>query len=238
MATSKRPSYTQLMSPLGTFVYPKLNAPDTKYKADGEYGVKLRLPVDESEKLIAFYEAELAKYWPIALAEAEQKVADAKPGPAKAKAKVALAELKEADKPYKPAYDDEGNETGEYEFNFKMPASYMKDKGKPTEKKASIRPDVFDASGKKLAVIPEIWGGTTGYVAGELRPFSMPIGVGLSLRLKGVQIIELQSGSGGRDAAAYGFGKHEGGYSAADDETPAASSEEGSGAGEEADEEF
>lgn len=238
MSTNKRPSYATGMTPLGTLVYPRLNAPDTKFKADGEFSAKLRLSEDDSAGLIKLYEAELAKYWPLARDEAEEKVKNAVGGPAKAKAKKALEELKEADKPYKPAYDDDGNETGEYEFNFKMPASYLKDKGKPTEKKVAIRPDIFDARGKALKVIPDIWGGTTGHVAYELRPFSMPIGVGLSLRLKAFQIIELRQGGGARDASAYGFKAAEGGYEA-DDQVPAGGtgetsegSGEGDGAGE------
>jgi len=217
MADNKRPSFTKVMTPKGIFVFPKLASPDTKFKADGEYGVKLRLGVDESEALIAKIEADLAKYWPVAKAEAEAKVENAKTGPDKAKAKKALAEMKEADKSYKPAYDDEGNETGEYEFNFKMPAFFMKDKGKATEKKTAMRPDVFDAKGKKLAVVPDIWGGTTGIVAGELRPFSTAVGVGISLRLKAVQIIELRQGGSGGTAEGYGFGKQEGGFESEDE---------------------
>lgn len=217
MATNKRPSFKKGMTVLGTLVYPRLNAPDTKYKADGEYSAKMRLDAEASENLIKDIEAELAAYWPTAKAEAQQRIDDAKTGPAKAKAKKALEELKESDKSYKPAYDDDGEETGEYEFNFKMPAVFLKDKGKATEKKTPMRPDVFDSAGKVLKVVPEIWGGTTGHVAYELRPFSTAVGVGISLRLKAFQIIDLQQGGGSRDADAYGFGKSGGGYEGGDD---------------------
>lgn len=220
MSTTKRPSFTKVITPVGTLVYPKLNTPDTKFKADGEYQGKIRLSAEDSEKVIALYEKELKAYWPIAKAELEQKVKDATTGPAKAKAKKALEEMKEADRPFKPAYDDDGNETGEYEFNFKSPASFLKDKGKTTEKKVPIKLDFFDAKGKPLKVVPEIWGGTSACVAGELRPFSMPIGVGLSLRLKAVQIIELQSAGGARNAGSYGFGAQDGGYEGNDEDAP------------------
>jgi hypothetical protein len=217
--TTKKPSFEKVMTEPGTLVFPKLNAPDTKFKADGEYQCKVRLGADESAKLIEQVEKALKKFWPEAKAELEQKVADAKDGPSKAKAKKALAEMKEADKPYRPAYDDEGNETDEFEFNFKMPASYLKDKGKATEKRMPMRPDIFDAAGKLLKTPPEIWGGTTACVAGELRPFNMPIGVGISLRLKAVQIIELRQGGGDRSASGYGFGAREGGYEGGAEET-------------------
>jgi hypothetical protein len=236
MTTQKRPSFTKVMTEPGVFVFPKLNSPDTKFKKDGEYGVKLRLSAEKSEALIEFYEAELKKYWPLAKAELQERLDNAKTGKQKAEAKKALEEMKEADKPYKPAYDDEGNETGEYEFNFKTPAQFeskKKDKdGNPVIVK--LRPDIFDAKGVLLKNPPDIWGGTTGCVAGELRPFNMPIGIGLSLRLKAVQIIELRQGGGDRSASSYGFGKQEG-Y-AADSEATAGGFEdrtsgEGAGAG-------
>ena len=214
MAEIKRAPLQKVMTAVGTFVWPKLNKPDQFKPNDPlKYSVKQRLSAEDSEALIAKIEAALKAYWPTAQAELQKKIDEAKSGPDKAKAKKALAEMKEADKPYKPAYDDEGNETGEYEFNFKMNASF---KGKDGKEK-HIRPDIFDAAGKPMKVVPEIWGGTRGIVAGELNPFSMPIGVGIGLRLKAVQIIELrQGGEGQRDAAAYGFGKQEG-YEAEDE---------------------
>lgn len=212
MSTARK-TFAKVMTGLGALIYPKVKTPDTKFNAEGQFQARIRLSAEDSQKLIEQYEAELAKYWPIAKAELEQKVAEAKTGPEKAKAKKALAEMKEADKPYKPAYDDDGNETEEYEFNFKSPASFKGKDGSPVP----IKIDVFDASGKKMKVVPEMWSGTTAYVAGELRPFSMPIGVGLSLRLKAVQIIELSQGGGNRDADSYGFGKQEG-YEGSDDD--------------------
>lgn len=206
MATQKRAAFTKVMTPVGVLVWPKLNAPD-EYKGKKSYTAKIRLSAEDSEALIAKIEAALKAYWPTAQAEMEAKVDEAKTGPEKAKAKKALAEMKEADKSYKPAYDDEGNETGEYEFNFKMPDHFMGKDKKPVY----MKPDLFDAKGTLLKSAPEIWGGTTACVAGEFRPFSMPIGVGISLRLKAVQIINLSSGGGGaRDAGSYGFGQQEG----------------------------
>jgi hypothetical protein len=205
MSTNRKPAFTKVQTAKGTLIWPKLAAPD-EYKGKKSYSAKIRLSEADSAKLIEQIEAELQRYWPIAKAELEQKVADAKTGPDKAKAKKALAEMAEADKSYKPAYDDEGNETGEYEFNFKMPDHFIGKDKKPV----FIKPDVFDAKGKLLKVVPEVWGGTKAIVAGELRPFSMPIGVGISLRLKAVQIIELAAAGGSRDASSYGFGAQEG----------------------------
>ena len=215
MADNKRPSFTQVMTDEGTLIWPKLDAPD-EFKGKKSYTAKIRLSPEASQALIEKIDAELRAYWPVAQAEYQSKLDEAKTGPDKAKAKKALAEMKEADRGYKPAYDEEGNETGEYEFNFKMPDHFIGRDKKPV----FIKPDIFDAKGKKMKVVPEVWGGTRAIVAGELRPFSMPIGVGVGFRLKAVQIIELAGkGSGGRDAVAYGFGSHESGYEA-EDEVP------------------
>lgn len=214
MATAKK-TFPKVMTGLGTLVWPKLNAPD-EYKGKKSYSAKIRLSPTDSQKLIEKIEAALKAHWPVAQAELEAKVEAAKTGPEKAKAKKALAEMKEADKSYKPAYDDEGNETGEYEFNFKMPDHFIGKDDKPVY----MKPDLFDAKGQMLKNPPEVWGGTTAYVAGELRPFSMPIGVGISLRLKAVQIIQLNTAGGGeRSGTSYGFGASDEGYEGGAEET-------------------
>lgn len=223
--SDKKKSFTPFMSPLGTFVYPKLNKPDTKFKKEGEYALKLRLSAEDSEKFIAQIEEKLAEFWPIARAEAEEKIAKAKTGAEKAKAKKALEDMKEADKSYKPVYDDEGEETGEYEFNIKMPAQF--ESKKEPGKIIKIKPDIFNAKGTLLKNPPDIWGGSTGYIAGEFRPFSTNVGVGISLRLKGVQIMTMSSGGEGRSASAYGFGSHEDGYDGEGEEAPVDSEAEG-----------
>jgi hypothetical protein len=225
MATTKK-SFTKVTTPKGTLIWPKLASPD-EYKGKKTYSAKIRLNEDDSQALIAKIEGELQKFWPVAKAELEEKLAEAKTGKQKAEAKKALEEMAEAEKSYKPAYDDDGNETGEYEFNFKMPDHFIGKDKKPV----FMRPDVFDAKGKQLKVVPEVWGGTTAIVAGELRPYSMPIGVGISLRLKAVQLIELAGAGGQRDAGAYGFGAQEG-YEGSDEEpegTDSGSSDEDGG---------
>lgn len=159
MATAKRPAFTKVTTPKGALIWPKLAAPD-EYKGKKTYSAKIRLNEADSQALIEKIEAELRAYWPIAKAELEEKVANAKTGKQKAEAKKALDEMKEADKSYKPAYDDDGNETGEYEFNFKMPDHFMGKDDKPVY----IKPDVFDAKQRLLKVVPEVWGGTVARV--------------------------------------------------------------------------
>lgn len=198
MTTFKRPTFIKVTTPAGIAVYPKLNAPDTKFKANGEFGVRLKLSAAEAQPIIDKYEAALAKHF-------EEVKAELMAGDGKAKAKAKQLKLA-ADKPYKPELDDEtGDETGYFLLNFKMPHRI------PREGKEDLvmYPDIFDARGKQLKPAPEIWGGSTIRVSGEMRPFNTAIGVGMSLRLQAVQVIQLVS-RGSRDASAYGFGQEEG----------------------------
>lgn len=210
MAT-QRPKFKKFLTPIGVSIFPKLNAPDTKFKPLGEFNTKLRLTAEEAQPLIDTYEAELAAFF-----EAEK--AELMKGDGKSKAKAKALKLA-ADKPFKPEYDEEGEETGNFIINFKMPHRIERE-GKPP---LLLYPDIFDASSPKpLKNPPEIWGGTKMRVAGEMRPFNTAIGVGLSLRLQAVQIVELST-KGSRDADGYGFGQEDG-YSGSSDDAPAESS--------------
>lgn len=192
----------------GTFVFPKLNTPDTKFKAEGEYQVRLRMGADDAAPIMAKID-EMAD---AALAEAKAELVKAKKGAAAAKLTLAK------DKPYRPTMDPEtGEETGDIEFNFKMKASGVAAAtGKPWERS----PKVFSASGAELkgTAIPSIWGGTVGRVSGEYNPFCTAIGAGVSLRLNAVQILSLVT-KGGGDAGTFGFGAEEGFEPAAPDAT-------------------
>lgn len=198
MADFKKTKQINILTPTGIAVWPKLNAPDTKFKAGGEFKVGLRLSAEQAQPLIDKFEAELAYYFDSEKAELMQ-------GDGKSKAKAKALKLA-TDKPYKMEVDDEGDETGNIVFNFKMPNRI------PREGKADIVlfPDFFDAGGKSLKNPPEVWGGSKLRISGQLRPFNMALtGVGLSLRLQAVQIIELTT-KGSRDATGYGFGAEEG----------------------------
>jgi len=211
----------------GTFVYPRLNTPDTKFKAEGEYQVRVRVSAEEAQPVIEKVDALATEAFENARAEIEDeiKVATAAKKPV-GKLKEKLAKLKYTDKCYKQALDDDGNETGEVEFNFKMTASGVSKKnGKPW----SRAPQVFDAKGKELKgkAIPSIWGGTVGRVDGFYNPFCTAVGAGVSLRLEAVQIITLQSGSGSASAAQRGFGVEEGGFEAEEEDGSQFPAEEG-----------
>lgn len=190
------------ITPKGIASWPRLHEPDTKFKKEGEYSIKLKLSGAAAAELNAVIEeAHEAAY------EANKKaIAEAK---AKEKNPKKRAEIKErADLPCKELYEND-EPTGEYEFNFKMKASGVSHKtGKPWTRK----PAVFNAKGKPLSAEEKqkVGGGSVVKVSYEISPFyTAALGAGVSLRLEAVQVIELKSFSN-RDANSYGFGEEEG----------------------------
>lgn len=177
-------------TPVGVAEYPRITgAPDTKFDTDGVYRVKVRFdnPADVADILAEVDAAVKAK-----MEEAKAERAEAK----KKEPKKAFKPLKFADSSIVT-----NEETGAVTISFKMKASGVSKKtGNPWTRK----PAVFDAAGKPLAADVQVGGGSKVKVAYELSTFSTAIGVGASLRLEAVQVIELvQFGQG--DATYFGF---------------------------------
>jgi hypothetical protein len=189
----------KVMTVRGRAIYPKLDKPDTKFVAEGQYSVKLSIPADslgERDAIVAMLETYVA----------EKRAALAK-GDGKQKAKAKTLSVREFLTDANEV-DDEGNETGNIILNFKMKAAGVSKKdGKPWTRK----PSVFDAKGKKLNPCPPVWGGSILKVAGKAEPYynAKDNECGITLRLEGVQIIDLKTG-GGRDAADFGFHEEDG----------------------------
>lgn len=191
MAEKQR--FQKYVSPKGVAVYPWLTTPDTKFNADGEYRVKLRLAASEAEGLMKLIDTEFDKNL--------KAVKDEMKSDLKKLKKVKPC----ADKPYSPAEDEEGNETGEVEFNFKMKAIVRPKDKDPFEQS----PRLFDAKGKPLADV-NIGGGSEIKIAFNIVPFyTVQLGAGVSLRLLAVQVIKLVEYTGA-SAESYGFGEEEG----------------------------
>lgn len=217
MADAKRKKDPEFRTPRLVWDYPKLDKADygTKEypKPQGEYSVQARAKADaESTKKLLdqlqplFNEAieEGKKAFKELKVDARKKL-EAKNG----KGGIQINDL------FTTLYDQETEEpTGEIKFKFAMPASgKYKDKGTGKEKTWTAKPAIFDAKGKPLVKVPEIWGGSEGIVAFSARPYFIPGtgAVGLKLKLQAAQLLKLVQG-GQRDASGYGFGQEEGGY--------------------------
>ncbi len=183
--------------PVATLEWPYLNAPDTKFNASGEYKTNLRLPLEDVEDIIKTLEGYRDEE---AEAERERLNSVTGPGAGKAKAAAKALELKPV---FTPAYDDEGNETGE--VIFKTIRRAFKDK--TTGKMVLLKPVLVDA--KRSPIDSPVWGGSKALVNATPRPYVMDGKVGVSLRLKGTQVTELVSG-GGSAAAGSMFDEQDG----------------------------
>jgi len=193
---TKKGPRTYVTTGVGKASYPRLDKPDDKYKADGEY--KCGIVVEKKEP----WAKQLIKHIDEMHAEnikTQKKLLKKK--------KVDICN----DLPYRDVFekttDDDGDEvlvpTSLVEFRFKMDA-VVRPKGK---KAWTQKPNVFDA--KQKPVTAKVGGGSSVRVAGELFPFyNDALGCGLSMRLSAVQVLELVEY--GASAETYGFAEEDG----------------------------
>jgi hypothetical protein len=187
----------KFITPKGVAIYPKLNKPDTKFKAEGEYSVKLRLspdaiPAETVEEIQALLDA---------------FAVETKAGLKQAAAK-ALKVLTLAEQGLKPEVNDDGDETGYIILKAGMKAS---GKSKKDGKEWTRAPVIFDAKGTKLKPVPPIWGGSELKLAVIAAPYyaANDKTCGITFYLDAVQVIKLVNSSD-KDAAGFGFGEEEG----------------------------
>lgn len=193
-----KPTKFKTTSPRGTFSWPRLNSPDTKFDPAGKYSCKLVL--DANDPVVQAFVANLEKIRDEFLAATIETL--------KAEKKAALAmELKAGDIVKIDRDQETGEETGKLIFMASMKASGTRKDGSSWTQK----PDIFDAKGKKLDRPPVISGGTEGKLSVEIEPFVNQTSkqVVLSVRLKAAQILRLSSG-GARSFSDHGFEAEEG----------------------------
>lgn len=178
-------------SPEGVAVYPHLVRPDTKFDSNGVYTVQLAIDGPKANGFIAQLESARDAF------AAEFKTDNA----AKFK-KASIADV------YEDELDEEGEETGRVLIRAKQKAIIKGRDGKEYVKTVKL----FDAARQPIAP-DSLWGGSRLILAGELVPYYMASSkeIGVSLRLRAVQVLELVEGDGG-NAESFGFGEVEDGY--------------------------
>jgi hypothetical protein len=216
---AKRPKEIILTSPKGVAKWAKLNKPDTKFKADGEYSITLLLDPEDAAT-IEFVDS-------LKKANEDGFGAAKKADPKKKFTKEAIKVKPEVRK----IKDDKGEvvgeeETGKLAVSFTCKAAGVRKDGT----KWAFRPAVLDAKGKPVPADVLIYGGSVVKVAYSIRHTPMPTGLFYTtFNLKAVQVIVLKSQSD-RDAAYYGFQEEEGYGSEAVAEGESYSAEAGSDA--------
>lgn len=214
-----------LVTPKGVAKFAWLNKPDTKYKAEGEYHVTLAFDAD------VFETAPIKSKDPALNGKSLKQLIEETTKAAVAEAKKEnpkVAKQIKAGNGYTMETDDEGNETGRVLVNVKMKASF---KDKKTQEEVNIKPVVYSADRQELKNPPLIYGGSTLKALFTLSPYYVAgqKTAGCTLRLRGVQIIELAERSGGYEDLL----DDEEGYTADESMTDEPGTDEGNDGGDE-----
>lgn len=163
--------------PEGEAVFPWLNEADTKYNPTGDFKTGLRVPLNAALSTVRELERIRDTFYQNMSAK-DQKAYHTVP--------VCTVEL-----------DDSGAETGNIIFNAKL---HARGENKKTGETWDQAPKLWDCEGRRVAITePPIWSGSVLALRVEARPYAMASSktVGVSLRLRDVQIIELVTGGGG-----------------------------------------
>lgn len=170
----------KMTSPTGIAVWPWLNEPDTRWDTS-EYKVTLKVNAEDAK---LFIESLASVY---------------KEGYAAHSKELNKPKLKKANMPWSEVVDDQGNATGEVEFKFKNKSSYEYEK-KTIETRVllvdksnhPVEGRVGSGSEIKIGFEPFVW-----YVPS--------MGVGITLRLKAVQVLNLVEFGGSNASDEFDF---------------------------------
>ena len=156
------------VTPKGQFHWAHVGTPDTTYKAEGQYHVKLQLSGQEADAMRS---------------QVDQAHANWKSEVNKTKGPKTYQEFM----PYKVVLGDDGLEAG-IQFHFKMKASGVNSR---TGQAFTQRPMVVGPDKAPLPTNIKIANGSTGKVAYEMAPYQHGASLGVQLRLRGVQVLNL-----------------------------------------------
>ena len=190
-----------IVSPKGPAIWPKLNAPDYKFKTEfGEYSVKVRLNGASAQALIE----QIEEFFPVALAheliiQREKAERDGKKVPSKLK-------IAEFSRPYAAALDDDDEEIpGAFVFRFKRTAAGVYRSGPKKGKTWTGSVKLWDSHGNRFDKSVEIWSGSVVRCAAAIKPWFTNLGFGVRLDLNEVRVVELKTGgSGGQSDTDWG----------------------------------
>lgn len=161
-----------ITSQFGEAEYPHLSTPDTYFKPEGEYHVKLKVKKEDAQEDIKAIREVISKE----IAEEHKR----RPNN--------TSEIKRAPLPYK----EEGDNVV---FHFKMKASGINGK---TKEPFTQSPKLVDHNAEPIAKDKVIYGGSIMRIKYEPVGYSVAsVGVGCTLRLKSAQISKLVEGNSG-----------------------------------------
>lgn len=212
---------TQIVSPKGVAVFPRLSKPDTKFNAQGEYSLRLKLDTNDAQ-VRAFIEgledaAAAAFDWATHLLN--EKLDAAKTPQKKGELKKKIETLAHAKFPVKPVLDEEGNETRFAEIRFKANAQFTGKDGEVVRTRPVLKgPKRETLDADKVMV----GGGSIVRVAALMYPYYSDKDnvAGIAFRLKATQVLELRNSDAGDD---FGFDEEDAELNIADASSAAGS---------------
>jgi hypothetical protein len=177
-----------IQTPPFVAVWPKLQTPDTKFKAEGEYSVRARL--DPAGPGVEAFRTKLDGLVADSLAKAQEE-------------NPKFAKVMKAVSPIKPELDDNGDETGFLILGLKKTAQVT---SKKDGKVYNFRVNLYDAGLRPLAEGVQIGNGSL--MVASFEPYlyfsAKDKEAGVSCRLEAVQVLDLVQYQG-RDGASFGF---------------------------------
>lgn len=197
----------QIVTPAGIAVYPRLNKPDTKFVAEGEFSVQLKFDLSAPgvQDFVDMINGAVEESVVWARGELETSLANTKDAAKKGALKKKISTLSAADSPVKPVVDEDGNETNFVTVRFKAKAQFTKKDGEVVKVTIPLRDaKKNEVNAKKV----NVGGGSILKVAALMYPYySAKDNVsGITFRLRAAQILKLVEFGGGD----FGFGEEDG----------------------------
>lgn len=194
MTDNKKPRFEAFTSPVGEAVFPWITKADTEFDSKGVYRTDLSVPFDEAQEFIAKLEKARNDFLHT-LPAGKQSALTPRP--------VYMEEMTRPEYP-ENATDAEkkaireswvGEPTGNVIFRFKLKAFVDTDDGGFTQSPVVVKAD----TGEKVE--DPVFNGSIIRVRGQIVPYTNAAAgtVGITLRMKAVQVIELVSGTGGSE---------------------------------------
>ena len=177
--------FEKLTTPKGRAQFPHLNRPDTKFNENGEYKVDVIMAAKDAEEFCRKIDDLTEEHWNNVMNKASAK------------------DKKKLKKhyPYEEVLDEETEEaTGQIKIKTKCNAQITKEDGTVIQ----LAPKLFDKAGREISEDKYIRMGSLLRCNVDCVPYkvSATSHVGISLRLKAVQVLEFAEGGRAED---YGF---------------------------------
>ena len=203
-----------VFTPEGTASYPWLNTPDTAFGTPGSYkcGLVLDPSADpEVDKFLAKYESFKERAKADCIAEIQETLDTIPDNPKNKGARSTLLSLiEDIDNQFKEPlvdqYDDAGELTGRKILNCASKAEF---KDKKTNTTICLKPDAFDATGKKMEEPPAIMGGAVLKLKIQFKNYFMNSNKTCGVAKPNIYAYQVKSLGG---SCAGGFGDMDGGY--------------------------